>query len=162
MVVSEKGELLGKGEGRRRREWMATPPRANSSRIKKTGGGRGGRAASTRGGRSQIFRGISLRFRCDRICPHDLHRFRPCHQIRNGETHLELFRRSLPIAITIVYAANAAPNEIGIWFLLSAHPFLALPARLREAAATVNLGSTTRAEIFQLGREGKGRGAAAA
>ena len=73
------------------------------------------------------------------------------------ETHLELFRRSLPIAITIVYAANAAPNEIGIWFLLSAHPFLALPARLREAAATVNLGSTTRAEIFQLGREGKGR-----
>ena len=117
----------GEGRRRRRREWMATPPRANSSRIKKTGGGGGGRAASTRGGRSQIFRGVSLRFRYDRICPHDLHRFRPYHQIRNGKLIW-----SCLVSITIVYGANAAPNEIGIWFLLSARPFLALPARLRS------------------------------
>lgn len=52
-----------------------------------------------------------------------------------------------------VCSNNAAPNEIGIWFLLSVRLASLL---LGGAAEGVNLGST-RAEIFQLGR-----GAAAA
>ena len=118
--ATEKDDGGGGGNGWPRRRGLIP------QESKRLAGG-GGRAASTRGGRAQIFRGVSLRFRYDRICPHDLHRFRPYHQIRNGKLIW-----SCLVSITIVYGANAAPNEIGIWFLLSARPFLALPARLRS------------------------------
>ena len=131
MVVSEKGELLGKGEERRRRrEWMTTLPRANSSRIKKTGGG--GRGESCEHERMQI--AYFLRDQCKVWMRQNLPTLPSLSSLppnRNGKliwTCAGSCNRSpLPIAITVVYAANATPNEIGIWFLLSDRPFLALP-----------------------------------